>query len=718
MKKITKALCFLIIMIGISSFCSYSQAVEENFIVFLIDKLTFDDIESMVFTKSISEKGALGLMNTRGHGSNNEYSSALTIGSGARAQASYFSSRAQNLDDESIKVYERRNGYATASKEIANLDIAKLKEVNRDNNFNPVIGALGSSLKINDKKISIIGNSDIDSREVRLGVLIGMDENGLVDYGTVGKDMNLKASNYPYGIKTDYDMMISKYREFSKKSELLILELGDLYRLEKYKANLSPEIYANLREKILWDMDLFINNVYNLVDTNNTRIMILSPSHSSSAVQSGKRLSPVIISGSGVRDGILSSDTTRREGIIGNVDISPYIASFFSSNINLFTGKPIYVLDKENKFTYIRDLNNQTGFLYKNRLNVLFSFAIYEIIVSFLVFLTIQFIRKPRLKLYKLLEYLLLSNMAIPIALLILPIFRPMNLYDAIIKIIIITIILTLIAVLIRKETIDSIIFLSGLICLLLTIDIITGSGLIKISFLGYDPIIGARYYGLGNEFMGILIGASMVFTTAILDKYKINRGYSIILFTMITIAIGFPKFGANVGGAIAATFAFTFVTLKIYNSRLKFNHYIYIVSSVFAFVLFISLVDLYLVKSSSHLANAIKQISREGPNVIYSIINRKISMNIKLFGTTIWSKVLVSSLIFLGVLFYRPFGVAKKIFERYSYLSKGLLGILIACIVSFLVNDSGVVASATAIIFLAMTLMYLVFNEIRNEAL
>lgn len=718
MKKTAKILVFLIIMIGLSSFCSYSQSVEKKLIVFLIDKVTLEDIDNMAFTKAISEKGAMGLMNTRSHGSSNEYSCALTIGSGTRAEAGYFSARSQNLDDESVLVYERRNGYITDSKEIGNLDIAKLKELNKENNFNPIIGALGSSLKMSNKKVSVIGNSDIDTREARLGILIGMDENGLVDYGTVGEDMNINASDYPYGLKTNYDMMMTKYKHLSTKSDLLILELGDLYRLEKYKANLSPEIYIGLREKVLSDMDLFINNVYNFIDINNSRIMVVSPTYSSFAAKSGKKLTPVIISGSGVEDGILSSDTTRREGIIGNVDIAPYIASFFSSNTNLFTGKPIYVLNKEDKLTYIKDLNNQTAFLYKNRLSVLFSFAIYEIIVSFLVFLAIQFGAKRRLKLYKFLEYLLLSNMAIPIALLVLPFVKAVNIYDAIIKIIIITILLTVIATFIRKETIDSIIFLSGLMCLLLTIDIMSGSGLIKMSFLGYDPIIGARYYGVGNEFMGILIGASMVFATAILDRYNANKGLSIIVFVIVTIAIGFPKFGANVGGTIAATFAFAFVMLKIFNSRLRFAHYVYIISAVFGFVLFIALVDLYFVESSSHLANAIKQINTSGPNVIYSIIKRKISMNLKLFGTTIWSKVLISSLVFLGVLFYRPFGISKKIFDRYRNLSKGLLGILIACIVSFLVNDSGVVASATAIIFLAMTLMYLVFNEIRTEGI
>lgn len=716
MKKAAKILVFLTIIIGFGSFSSYSQPLEKKFIVFLVNRISLEDIENMTFAKEISEKAAIGLMNTRGYGSSNDYSSALTIGCGTRAEANYYTSRSQNLDSKGLLIYERRTGYSPDFKKLVNLDIARLKELNNGNNYNPIIGALGNSLKMNEKKISVIGNSDIEEREVRLGVLMGMDENGLVDYGLIGEGINIKAPEYPYGMKSNYDLMLSEYKELSRKSDLLILELGDLYRLEKYKGNLSPEIYAKQREKVLFDMDLFIKNVYNLIDEKNTRIMILSPTPASEASYSGKKLTPIIISGTGVHDGILSSDTTRREGIIANIDIPAYIASFFSSNANLFTGKPIYVLNKEDKVSYIKDLNNQTAFTYKNRLRVLFSFAIYEIIVSFLVFLAIQLAGKRKLKFYKLLECFLLSNMAIPIALLILPYLKAINIYDAIIKIIIITVVLTSIAVFIRKDTIDSIIFLSGLMCLMLTTDIMSGSDLMKTSFLGYDPIIGARYYGLGNEFMGILVGASLVFATAILDKFKINKSFSIIVFIIVTIAIGFPKFGANVGGTITASFAFMFVALKIYNSKLRFGHYVYILSAVFGLIVLIAFIDLYLIKSSSHLANAIKQINTGGVNVIYSIINRKISMNLKLFGTTIWSKVLISSLIFLGVLFYRPFGIVKKIFNRYNYLSKGLLGILIAGIVSFLVNDSGVVASATSIIFLAMTLMYLVLNEMRTE--
>jgi hypothetical protein len=700
---------------ALSPFNAYSETSQKKFIVFLVNRISLEDIENMTFTKGLAEEYSIGLMNTKAYSSNNDYSSTLTIGCGTRAQANYYTSRAVDLTEENFSIYQRRTGYDNNGKEIANLDIARLKNLNEDNNFNPFIGALGNNLSLKDIKISVLGNSDTDERQARFGVLMGMDEYGLVDYGLIGEDINVKELDYPYGLKTNYELIFRSLEEHIEKSDLIILELGDLYRLDRYKINIGSDMYEKHKSRILEDIDSFVEKVYRLVDKDNTRILFLSAFPSSDASLAGKKLTPIILAGNGIKEGVLSSDTTRRKGIIGNVDIAPYIAVYFNSYSNIYTGKPLYILEQEDKASYIDKLYNNTAFVYKNRLKVLFSFAIFEIIVSFLVFIVIQIYGKYKIRAFRVFEYFLLSNMAIPVALLVLPLMQVANTYEAFIKIIILTIFITFISIYIRRKPLDSLIFLSGLTCLSLAIDISLGAKLTKMSFLGYDPIIGARYYGIGNEFMGILVGATLVFTMALLDRYKINKNFSIIIFVIIAFVIGFPKLGANVGGAITAVFAFMFVILRLYNSKLRVMHYVYILVSICGFILLTALVDLYFLESNSHLANAIKQINNDGVNVIYSIIERKILMNLKVFSVTIWSKVLISSLIFLSILFYRPFGIAKKIFNRYKNLSIGLLGILISCIVSFLVNDSGVVASATSIIFLAMSLMYLIFNEIVN---
>lgn len=89
--------------------------------------------------------------------------------------------------------------------------------------------------------------------------------------------------------------------------------------------------------------------------------------------------------------------------------------------------------------------------------------------------------------------------------------------------------------------------------------------------------------------------------------------------------------------------------------------------------------------------------------------------MNIRLFGVTIWSKVLVATLIVFAVLFYKPHGELKRIFDQYPYISIGWAGIVVASITGFMVNDSGVVAAATCLIFLSFSLLYILIQEPYN---
>src|SRR5690606_23363897 len=55
---------------------------------------------------------------------------------------------------------------------------------------------------------------------------------------------------------------------------------------------------------------------------------------------------------------------------------------------------------------------------------------------------------------------------------------------------------------------------LSGALFLLLTMDLIAGTPFMQRSYLGYDPIIGARFYGIGNEYAGIYIISGFLFLT------------------------------------------------------------------------------------------------------------------------------------------------------------------------------------------------------------
>ena len=56
-----------------------------------------------------------------------------------------------------------------------------------------------------------------------------------------------------------------------------------------------------------------------------------------------------------------------------------------------------------------------------------------------------------------------------------------------------------------------------------LVVDVLLGAPIIKNSILGYDPIVAARFYGIGNEYMGVLIGTTLIGTTGLLDRWALR---------------------------------------------------------------------------------------------------------------------------------------------------------------------------------------------------
>jgi len=78
--------------------------------------------------------------------------------------------------------------------------------------------------------------------------------------------------------------------------------------------------------------------------------------------------------------------------------------------------------------------------------------------------------------------------------------------------------------------------------------DVITGGYLGSFAGLGANPIVGARYYGLGNELSALLLGALI----CLLPKEPIVR---IISVGGVALLIGHPALGANGGDMIAVFF-------------------------------------------------------------------------------------------------------------------------------------------------------------------
>lgn len=685
-------------------------------VMVIINRIDFSDLERMPYVRQLIDKSSIALMNTKASGANNEFKSYATIGWGIRSEASQNTSLFYNLDKDTESIYERRTGNEASENGIINLDISKLITQNQRSEYGSTPGSLGQVLREHGYKTSVIGNSDIDDTEIRSAGLIAMDFNGFIDSGNVSSDLIKEDITRPFGIKTNYELLLEEFEKAYLDSNLIVIETGDTTRLERYKENLYPEAYENHKTNILKEIDDFISNIVENFNEENTKLMIVTPYPSNAAASKGERLTPVVIHEGGDDGHILYSPTTRRDGIVGNVDIGPTILSYFNLSSDKMTGRVLTSDQHEDNLNYINNLNKRVVNTSTQRYRVLYSFAIYEIITSLLALILIMLRNSIPTRWYKYMSLALVGNMIAPFTLLLIPLFGVTNITITYLLLLGITIgIVFLVYLVANGNSLNLILYSMILLVLGLLIDTITGQNLIKNSLLGYDPIIGARYYGIGNEYMGILIGAVLVLTTVLSEKYSINKYMLIIIYGFVTIIIGFPRLGANVGGTITAVFAFVFVFIRLLGQKINIKKLIYIALAVIGAVGIMAIIDLFILESQSHLGGAIKQIISSGPIVIYQIIVRKISMNLRIMGVTIWSKVLLSAIIVLGVLFYKPIGFIKQISLKYPKIAIGWSGIIVACIIGFAVNDSGVVAAATSVIFLTSTILYLIIDDLSH---
>jgi hypothetical protein len=241
-------------------------------------------------------------------------------------------------------------------------------------------------------------------------------------------------------------------------------------------------------------------------------------------------------------------------------------------------------------------------------------------------------------------------------------------------------------------------------------IDAATGSYLMQNGIMSYDAIVGARYYGVGNEYEGITIGAT-IFTLAALLNYKKIPKWAVMVFSLITLFIsGYPGMGANVGGSISNTVAFLFFILLIYDIKLDFKKIILLGIMAMGAVGIFAVIDI-VAGTQSHLSVFVNQILVQGPSAIVQTFARKIAMNVQIAQTSSWSNILLLAIIIIVVMMFKPPTHLKNLANKYPYIFKGWIASLVGCIVTLLVNDSGIVAAATAIIYVLIPLLVITID-------
>ena len=723
-KKLISLLLSLIVILSFSISSIYADTNNKGKVIYLsLNRTSLENLlEIPIIKEKTSNSGYVALMTTKGDGSNTDQKSFASIGSGVRANVldeDYV--KFETLNENEKTQFEAATGVKSWA--IGNIKINRNINQNTDNGgYGATLGMLGTTLNKNNLKVALLGNSDIkkndDLKKIRNLALVCMDENGRVQSGNID-NINKKDDTMPFGISTDYDKLKSETKKYYENNDAIFVELGDTYRLDEYKNNLNENTYKSMKKKIYQNINDYLKEVFEMAGKNDT-IYIVSEFESNLDYKTKRRLSPVI---KFEKDGygLLESSTTRNSGIVSNIDIGVDIINKFGLKNELMIGKVFKNVQDENGIEKVLKDYERIVSINTIRASVVNSYVgivSASWVIAMIVILFKNKIPKKekglgRDQIFKVLKELIKLGLIMPLAFLTAPVFQFKTPAGLVSGVLIVTIIYYLIGYfLFRKDDIKQMGFYAFLTIGLIIIDCVIGTPLMKSGIMSYDAINGARYYGVGNEYEGVTI-ASAVFALAVLLNYKkISKWLAVVLSLVILITSAMPSMGANVGGAISECVAYLLFILLIFDVKLDLKKIIMIgVATVLVVVAFAGL-D-FLMGTESHLAVFTNQIIQEGPAAIFNTFGRKIQMNLKLAKSSVWVNILIVSIIIIGALIFKPSGYFKKIHDKYPMIFKGFMASFVGCIVTLLVNDSGIVAASTAAIYILIPIIIIGINMI-----
>ena len=732
-KKLLSLLLSLMVFFSFSISSIYADTVntKQGKVVYIsLNRSSLENLlEIPILKEKTSNSGYVALMTTKGDGSNTDEKSFVSIGAGARANILDY----EHIEFKSLSKDEQNQFKAiTGVKplEINSLTINENINQNIDyGSYGAVLGLLGSTLRENNLKVALLGNSDIKedgkTRKIRNLALTCMDTYGRVESGNVD-NINIKDNYMPYGISTDYKKLKEETKAYYEKSDVVFVELGDTYRLDEYRKSLSEKTYNSMQNRIYKKIDSYLTEVFNMVGENDT-VYIVSEYQNDLDYLNKRRLSPVIKFKKDGK-GFLESSTTRNSGIVSNIDIGVDILNEFGLKNELMLGKTLECVQKENNIQTIMDNFQRIVSINSIRGTIVNTFVGVVSVSWILAMVALLFRDKipqkekgfGREQIFKTLKEFIKLGLIMPLAFLTAPVLQAKSQIGILFSVLLFVLIYYLIGrKLFKNDDLKQMGLYALLMIGLIIVDCIIGTPLMKNCIMSYDAINGARYYGVGNEYEGVTI-ASAIFSLAVLLNYKkIPKWLAIVLSLIILVTSAMPLMGANVGGAISECIAYVLFILLIFDVKLDFKKIILIGLSAAGVVVAFACLD-FIMGTESHLSVFTNQIIQEGPSAIFNTFGRKIEMNMKLAKSSVWVNILIVSIIIIGSLIFKPSGHFKKINDKYPLIFKGFMASFVGCIVTLLVNDSGIVAAATAAIYILIPLIIIninmvIFNEDEN---
>lgn len=203
--------------------------------------------------------------------------------------------------------------------------------------------------------------------------------------------------------------------------------------------------------------------------------------------------------------------------------------------------------------------------------------------------------------------------------------------------------------------------------------------------FHGGSELGGGRFYGLPNAFIGLLIGASLYIAQ------RINLTWGFVLIVAVALFAGLPGMGANLGGAVALFSAAGLWLARRRLGRIGWRGAALAAAVTIAGVPVVLLAHRFLTSSPTHVTRFVE--SSGGLSGIWAKFTDRLLVGWHLIVLNPFALVPVLGLPVVLVALLRPPELLREALDAHPTWRDALLVTILASIVAYVANDTGAAA-------------------------
>jgi len=408
-------------------------------------------------------------------------------------------------------------------------------------------------------------------------------------------------------------------------------------------------------------------------------------------------LGAIAIDGFGFTKGLLRSPSTRRDGVVTLADVAPTILMAAGvTPLASMGGRAVEQVESTDPVAAVERLDDRYVQAARIRAPLLRGFVWFALVVLAGVALAIAGRRERRLRIP--IRIALTVVATVPLGLFLEPVL-PHGGSTLLAILVVAGFALVVGAAASLLGTSAGMAAVSGVTVVTVIVDLALRGPLASRAPISYLIADGSRFYGIGNELMGVLVAAMLVALAVAFDRRAVAPLAGATAMTIVIALMGAPTVGAKLGSLFVAVPAFGLLAASAGGRKpswwlaLAFE----IVAGAATGILILA-DRLRPAAQRSHIG----QVGGAGTG---ATVARKIGAALRLLALSIWMVALLIVLALAGVVWRTRGDDVRRVLGARSHLRASLAGGGLAIVGALAFNDAGTIAAALIAILLAAAL-------------